>query len=895
MGRRAKPPKGEARAKRPLARKSSKNDDASVGDPEKRLAEALGQLKTEAQEQQKATAEILRVISSSPTDVQPVFDAIVTSAVRLCGGLYGMVYRRDAEMIDCVAQHNMRADAREMLRRVFPRPVGVGMTPQFRRALLEGAVVVTADVDTDPELPARARAFFHNQDTRSVVLVPLLRRGQAIGVLGVGHGQTAAFSDDHVKLLQTFADQAVIAIENVRLFNETKEALEQQTATSEILRVISSSPTDIQPVLDALVESAARLCRSAECSIFLLDGDRLALRARYGPPPATPAEVVGEFALPIVRGTVGGRTVLERRTIHVVDLLGEADEFPQAQQNPHRTILSVPLIQEGAALGVIQLRRTEVNPFTDRQADLLKTFADQAVIAIENVRLFKELEARNRDLTAALEQQTATAEILRVISGSPTDIQPVLDAIAESAALLCEASDVLIRRVDGDTMRVVAHIGSVPVVEASIAQPISRGSVGGRSILERRTVHVHDVLEPQVRDEYPTGLWTLYSDVPYRTLLVVPLVREDTAIGTIAIRRPDVRPFSDKQVELLQTFADQAVIAIENVRLFTELQEKNRALTAAHAQVTEALDQQTATSDILRVISQSPTDVQPVFAAIVESARRLLNGFSAIVTRLVGDELHLSAFTRTTEAADALVKSAFPIPLAHGSLPAQVVRGGASCFVSDIETDERFDAGRREVARARGYRSIVHVPMLREGRAIGTIGVTRPEAGPFAPAEIALLQTFADQAVIAIENVRLFKELEVRNRDLTEALEQQTATAEILRVISSSPTDIQPVFDTIVRSAVRLLRGYSGGLSRLEGDQVSLVALTSTGAEADATLRAVFPAHLESPNFQALTIRARAAESRRDRHRSSRVGGPACDRARSRLSKRRRRAAASPR
>src|SRR5262249_19303356 len=260
-------------------------------------------------------------------------------------------------------------------------------------------------------------------------------------------------------------------------------------------------------------------------------------------------------------------------------------------------------------------------PYSDEQIGLLTTFADQAVIAIENVRLFTELDARNHDLTEALEQQTATSEILRVISRSPTDVQPVFEAIARSAARLCNAIDANIQRLDGARLRVVAHHGPIPMLQMVLDEGwlLDAGSVTGRAILERRRIHVEDLASA---DEFPLGR-DHARRLGYRTTLAVPLLRQGSAIGGIVVRREEIRPFTDSQMELLETFADQAVIAIENVRLFTELQEKNRAITEAHAQVTEALEQQTATAEILRVISQSPTDVQPVFDTIIRSAVRL--------------------------------------------------------------------------------------------------------------------------------------------------------------------------------------------------------------------------------------------------------------------------------
>ena len=431
------------------------------------------------------------------------------------------------------------------------------------------------------------------------------------------------FTEKQIALLKTFADQAVIAIENVRLFKELQErnrdlteALDQQTATSEVLKVISRSAFDLQPVLETLVENAARLCAADQAFILRSENGLLNLAVTYNV-----SLELREFVArnPIVPGrySVTARAALERQTIHIPDILTDPEYTYQAWQvQPYRAVLGVPMLRGDDLLGVITLNRSEARPFTDKQIDLVTTFADQAVIAIENTRLLQELQNRNRDLSEALEQQTATSEILRVIAGSPTDIQPVLDVVAENAARLCEASDSQILRVDGDVLRIIASRGSITVPSSVRAEgvPIRRDIVAGRAVLDRRTIHVED-LAAEVDGEF-AGAKGLQQATGQRATLSTPLLREGVPIGAILIRRMEVRPFSEKQIKLLETFADQAVIAIENVRLFQELQARNRDLS-------EALEQQTATSEVLKVISRSTFDLEPVLQTLIENAARL--------------------------------------------------------------------------------------------------------------------------------------------------------------------------------------------------------------------------------------------------------------------------------
>jgi GAF domain-containing protein/anti-sigma regulatory factor (Ser/Thr protein kinase) len=778
---------------------------------------------TEALEQQAATAEILRVISSSPTDLQPVLMTVAQNAARVCGAIDAQIYRVEGEFLHWVASHGPIPPNTE--ERLISRGWVTG------RAVVDRRTIHVHDLATesDTEYPV-GKAAQRQTGHRTTLATPLLREGVPLGVISIRRMEVRPFSEQQVTLLETFADQAVIAIENVRLFNETKQALEQQTATAEILRVISSSPTDIQPVLDAVAQAASRLCDAYDAWVGPLDGDVLRVAAHYGSIAVPVGEVV-----PAIRGTVPGRSVIDRRTVHVADLQEAVDEYPEgselAQRLGFRTALSVPQLREGVPIGVIHIRRNEVRPFTDREVVLLQTFADQAVIAIENVRLFKELESRNRDLTA-------TSEILRVIASSPTDLQPVFDAIAERSMRLCEATFGWVVMFDGALMHLRSLANVSPEGADALRQmfPLapSRASAAGRTILTGDVVHMPDVFADP---EY--GFKNISHATNSRSVLTVPLLRQGRPIGAITVIRPEPGAFSGEQIQLLKTFADQAVIAIENVRLFTELQEKNRALTEAHAQVTEALEQQTATSEILRVISRSPTDSQPVFDAIARNAVALCDGIAAVVLRFDGEMLHVAGHHALSPQGVERNEQAYPRRPGRDYPPGRALLDRSVVHVPDLQAATEFAAS---TARQRGAGSQLAVPLLHDGQAIGVIGLARDAVGPFSSQQIEVLQTFADQAVIAIENVRLFKELEARNKDLTEALEQQTATAEILRVISRSQTDVQPVFDTIVRSAARLCDGLFSTLFQFDGELLHIIAVHNTTPEALEALHRVYPA-----------------------------------------------------
>ena len=795
MPRGVTPAKRKAEGRPPVVRKPRKAADPKTDDLDKRLADALAH--------QAATSEVLRVISASPTDVQPVLDTVAEHAARLCKAQFARVFLIDGDMLRTMADYAAGGAS------VIPaRLVPLKRTSITGRAILERATIHHGDVRPllDTEFPD-ARENVELIGCRSVLAVPLMRDEAAFGAIFLWRRESGRFAPDQVELVQTFARQVSIAVDNVRLFNETKEALEQQTATSEILRAISSSPTEIQPVLEAVVHAAARFCAAPNVLLLRLEGDVLRGAASVGRYGEIVTERIGSVAaleVPATRGSVSGRAVLDRRTIHVHDLATEDEnEYPTGRelqrQFGNRTVLVTPLLREGVPLGAIGLFRMEVKPFSDNQVELLKTFADQAVIAIENVRLFKEVEARNRDLTEALEQQTATSEILRVISQSPRDVQPVFDTIATAALELCAASVANVVTLGGGMLYLQAYANLSPegaeALERSWPQPVDRGTAAGRAVQSAKVVVIPDVLEDGA---YAIGASA--STTGFRSVVSVPLVRDGIPIGAINVGRHDPGPLPDKQIALLRTFADQAVIAIENVRLFTELDARNR-------DIMEALEQQTATSEILRVISKSPTDVQPVFDTIAGAVIKLCSAELSVVSRVDGELIHLVALRGVTPEGTAAIGRHFPMRMDAGTVTARTVRNCAAVHVPDAWAEPDYES--EDAARVGNYRGCLGVPMLRDGRVIGAIFVGRHSPGHFTGTQVALLQTFADQAVIAIENVRLFTELQVRTTDLTQSVGELKALGEVGQAVSST-LDLDTVLRTIVSRATQL-SGMDGG------------------------------------------------------------------------------------
>jgi signal transduction histidine kinase len=533
---------------------------------EQRVVDRTREL-TESLEQQTATAEVLRVISQSPTDVQPVLKAVVEAACQFCGATDALIVLRDrADAV--IAAHDGSLTASVGRRRPIRRD---GLTG---RAMLDGITIQIPDSNLlDPQEYADAVAMSREHKWRAAVAAPMIREGAAAGALMLRKTEPGAFTPRQIELLETFAAQAVIAIENVRLFTELRESLEQQTATSDILRVISQSPTDVEPVLQAVADAAAGLCRADEAAVFLFkDGAyRWAASAHIA---STYVDVVkGETFTP-GNDSLVGRTALQGAVVQIEDAPNDPEYGRRdlARLGGAHTLIGIPLQGEGDTIGVMVLTRRHVERFSDKHIEILKIFADQAVIAIQNVRLFTELRE-------SLEQQTATAEILQVISSSPTDVAPVMEAVAKAAVRFCGAEDAHVFLRDGDEIVSSAHEGPLSAHPLGHRDPLDIRLSRAQSIVEARVTHIVDTEALDAQEYSLTKAYAVQHG--FRAQLNAPMLQEGRAIGCICLRRRDPGAFTQRQIALLETFAAQAVIAIQNVQLFTEIQEKSRQLEIA--------------------------------------------------------------------------------------------------------------------------------------------------------------------------------------------------------------------------------------------------------------------------------------------------------------------------
>jgi GAF domain-containing protein len=817
-------------------------------------ARLLSELR-ETLERQTATSEVLKVISSSPGAVKPVFDSILANATRICEAEFGTLMLCEGDGLRAVALHGGRAAYAEQRQRepvIRPAP-----NVPVRRALNTRQVQHVADLRTEQAYIERDTAIVTMVEAagaRTFLAVPMLKDNEAVGAIVIYRQEVRPFSDKQIELVENFAAQAVIAIENARLLSELRETLERQTATSEVLQVISSSPGELQPIFDTLLGKATELCDASYGALWLRHGEGYRFGALFGDLPQQWRDCLHDQTILRVRPEVPlSRIALTREPLQIGDLRADpsylsGDPLPVSGVDIGgiKTLAVVPMFKDDQMAGAIAIYRKEVRPFADKQIELLSNFAAQAVIAIENARLLSELRQRTDDLTESLDQQTATSQVLQVISTSPGDLQPVFDAMLANATRLCGANfGILFRAKDGVAVPVTMFGVPEPIVELvqrSELRP-SEHAPFMRAARTKQIVHVVDLSKEQAYRERDPMVVAGVETVGIRTLLVVPMVKDDEFIGSLTIFRQEVRPFSNKQIELVANFAKQAVIAIENARLLNELRQRTDDLT-------ESLDQQTATSQVLQVISTSPGDLQPVFEAMLENATRICRADSGTIYRYDGEKFHTEAMFGESPELVEFRKQRGPfkpppgIPLDRLLQTRDVVHSA----------DDTLSSATSPAARLGGARSHLAVPMFKDDALVGAITIYRKEVQPFTDKQVELVKSFAAQAVIAVENTRLLNELRERTDDLTESLEQQTATSDILQVISNSPTDTRPVFEIIAQSGAKLFPQAAVSLTLRDGDQVKAVAIAERDSARAEAWKGRFPFSLTREYMHGVAI-----------------------------------------
>jgi GAF domain-containing protein len=813
-GKSEQPVKGQ-RTSKPKRRKAT-TAHVATADLQEQLDRRTRELE-EALQRETATSEVLRVISSSPSDLKPVFETILANAARLCGAKFGMVNLSGGDALRIAAVYNVPpafAAMENVPFRLHPQSGHAEIVRTKRPVQISDIRKMPPYREGDPRLVALADIG----GARTTLGVPMLKEAKLLGTIILYRQEVRPFSDKQIAMLESFAVQAAIAIENTRLLNELRqrtddlsESLEQQTATSEVLKVISSSPGELEPVFNAMLENAVNICQAKFGVMHRFVGEEFYAVARLNIPRPLDEFLQKRGQRKAIPGSDMDNLYKSKQVIHTIDMLAAPVPSPAAKLAGGRTQLAVPMLMEGELIGAIVIYRQEVRPFTDKQIDLVKNFAAQSVIAIENTRLLNELRQRTGDLSEALEQQTATSEVLKVISSSPGELEPVFEAILENATRICEAKFGNLFLYADNSFRLAAQKNAPPAyAERWRQRPVIVVGDNPHNPLDRlaaskSVIDIPDLMAETGYIERDPRFVALVEAAGARTHLAVPMLKDNELVGAISIFRQDVCPFTSKQIELVQNFASQAVIAIENARLLNELRQRTDDLS-------ESLEQQTATSEVLKVISSSPGELEAVFKAMLANAIRISESNFGIMFNFADGVF--SALSSLGDPPAFLIEQPHVVSEHPHNPLTRIVTTKEPFQISDLTVEQAYIEGNARIVAlvdSAGARSLLVVPMLKERQLVGAVVIYRQEVRPFTAKQIELVQNFAAQAVIAIENTRLLNELR-------ESLQQQTTTADVLKVISRSTFDLQTVLSTLTESAALLCEADMATIARQKGD-----------------------------------------------------------------------------